>query len=469
MFGFIEIVVGLLMLIVPFVDLLTRSVLSIHFLYTSLLLIVVGMLLSRIEAPPLGLIEGVVATSLLWVLITLESAIPFMLSLNIGFIDAWFESISGFTGTGFTVLSGLDDMKPSIVCWRSVMQWTGELGVVVFAMILFPYFHRLGSRAYGVERPLKIEASFYRTAMRLFNIYLVLTVVGLILYVYTGMNFYEAFNHVLTTVATGGMSTYDEGYQKIFVKAPYTYIPMIILMFISGMNFILLDRVIRGDLRSVWRSEEFRTYLATAFILVSLTTISYILLENYDPYTGFLYGAFNQISGISTTGFNLGSLSKLKPLTKIILTIGMFIGAMAFSTGGGIKIYRLVIILKKLKYTALSMLSIGRFEKTIQVDGVLIDESEVASTILFPLIHASAIFIGASLMTLAGYDLVDTLFEATSASSCVGLSVGIVSQQSPLLVKSIIMVLMILGRLEYVQIISLMGYLSGRRILKVLK
>jgi trk system potassium uptake protein TrkH len=224
--GALEVVVGLLMMLVPLIDMMTEKPITKPFFYTALTLILIGYLLQKVKGRPLTLFQGVIVTCIAWPLITFESAIPLMYSLKISLVDAWFESISGFTGTGFTVLTGLDTMKPSIVTWRSIMQWSGELGVVVFAMVLFPYFYRLGASAYGVERPLKIEATFYRTAWRLIRIYIILTIIGIISYVYAGMNFYEAFNHVLTTVATGGMSTYDKGYQVIYNRAPLTYIPV---------------------------------------------------------------------------------------------------------------------------------------------------------------------------------------------------------------------------------------------------
>ena len=457
------------MLSVPLIDILTGQPITLPFLYTSLALVLLGYALSKIKAEPLGLLEGIVTTSIAWLLISLEASIPLMLALKIDIVDAWFESVSGFTGTGFTVLTGLDYMKPSIVTWRSIMQWSGELGVVVFAMLLFPYFYKFGARAYGVERPLKIEASFYRTAQRLLNVYLLLTIAGIVSYVYAGMNFYEAFNHVLTTVATGGMSTYDAGYQVIFERAPYTYIPVMVLMFLGGMNFILLDKLIRGDILSVWKSEEFRIYFYTMIILSIFTALSYAIVEGHGVIYSIVVGVFNLISGMTTTGFSIGTISGLKPLTKFIIIVAMFVGGMTFSTAGGIKTFRFLILLKKLRYTAISSITIGRFEKTIRVDGNPIEETEISSTLVFPLLHISAISIGAAFMTIYGYSFIDTLFEATSAAGCVGLSAGVITYSSPLPVKLVIIVLMLLGRVEYVQLFLLMGYLGGKKLLKVIR
>ncbi len=467
--GALEIVVGLLMLLVPLIDVLTRKPLTTSFFLTALLLIGIGYSLQKVEGRPLTLFEGIIVTSIAWPLITLEASIPLMFSLNISFVDAWFETISGFTGTGFTVLTGLDYMKPSIVTWRSIMQWSGELGVVVFAMVLFPYFYQLGASAYGVERPLKIEATFYRTAWRLIRIYLILTISGIIAYVYTGMNFYEAFNHVLTTVATGGMSTYDNGYPVIFQRAPFTYIPVMVLMFLGGMNFVLLDKLLQGELKRVWRSEEFKTYFYSMLILVFLTVLSYIFVDGYDPMYSLIAGSFNLVSAMTTTGFNIGTIAGLSTTTKLILIASMFIGGMVFSTAGGIKSFRLLIIIKKLKHASLTGIISGKVEKPLKVDGKPISEQEVSQALLFTLLHGFMIFIGAVYMTTYGFSFVDTLFEAASAAGCVGLSVGVVSPTAPLGIKVTIMALMLLGRIEYIHVFLIIGYVSGRRVVKVIR
>ncbi|MEM4620526.1 MAG: TrkH family potassium uptake protein [Desulfurococcaceae archaeon] len=467
--SYILMLLGFMMLFVPVIDILTGRSLTFSYLSTSLILITIGLILSRFKTEPLGLIESIILVSILWILLSIVSAIPLMISLNISFIDAWFESVSGFTGTGFTVLNGLDNMKPSIVTWRSMMQWVGELGVVVFAMIIFPYFYKLGARVYGIERPFKIEASFYRTARRLLITYSILTFMGIISLIYAGMNIYEAVNHMFTTISTGGMSTYDNGYQVIFNRSPYTYIPMVIFMFIGAMNFILLDRFIRGEFRSIWRSEEFKLYLFTSILLSTLTVLSYWLVEGIDLYNSLLYGVFNQLSGLTTTGFSLGSINSLKPVTKFLIIIGMFIGGMTFSTAGGIKVYRFLILLKKIRITAISVVITTRFEKIIKIDTTILDESEVSFTLIYPIIHIFVVIFGTLLISIYGYDFIDSLFESVSATSCVGLSTGVISASAPIPVKIIIIILMLLGRLEFIQLFLIIGYISGFRLVRVLK
>lgn len=463
-------VLGILMLFVPLIDIVTGYEVSYPFLIGSLILILLGLISVKIQAGSLSLIEGLIVVATAWPLISLEGAVALMLTLNIPFIDAFFESISGFTGTGFTVLTGLDTMKPSIVTWRSIMQWSGELGFVVFAMVLLPYFYKVSRAVYGLERPVKIEASFYKTAVSLIKIYIALTLLGLFSYIYAGMNFYEAFNHILTTIATGGMSTYDEGYQVIFSRSPTTYIPVMIFMFIGGMNFYLLARLFKGDLHYVFRSEEFKAYCISMTVLVIALISSYVYVEGFNVYRAIIEASFNLVSGMTTTGFSIGKpLKELADASKAIIVISMFIGGMMFSTAGGIKTIRLLIVVKKFKDMFIrSMVSIPIGRK-LTIDNVPLHDEDVIHASLFIILHMTAIFVGAVLISFHGYTFIDSLFEASSAAGCVGLSVGIVSPDAPVTVKVIIMILMILGRIEYTHIVLFAVLIYGRKIIATVK
>ena len=461
--GSLEGVLGALMLLIPLIDFLTGYEVSWLFFIGGVFFLLIGFISSKVEAEALSLLDSLVVVSIAWFLISLESSIILMYTIKIPFIDALFESVSGFTGTGFTVLRGIDYMKPSIVTWRSIMQWSGELGFVVFAMVIFPYFYRIGRTAYGVERPVKIEVTFYRTAKALVKIYVVLTLMGLVSYIYTGMNLYEAFNHILTTIATGGMSTYDAGYQVIYDRSPITYVPVMIFMFIGGMNFYIIAKLFRGEFSILKRSEEFRTYVISMIFLVAIMILSYIFVEKTDLYYSFIAGSFNLISGMTTTGFSIGSIADLTDTSKAILIAGMFIGGMMFSTAGGIKSIRLLIIFKKLKDAALKSVIAAPIERKMTIDGSWLSEPEISQALLIVVLHMIMIFGGAVIMAAHGYRFIDTLFEATSAAGCVGLSTNVVSPTAPVGVKATIIFLMLLGRLEYVQLMLIIALATGKR------
>jgi len=472
--GALTSLLGVLMISVPLIDLGTGQQVSTGFLAFSVVLMVGGFLLSRLKSQEgLSFTEAVLSSTLAWTLLPAISAIPLSMELSIPFYDAFFESVSGFTGTGLTVLTGLESLKPSILFWRALMQWVGELGFVVFAMVLFPFFYKYGLLMYGVERPVRIEASMYRTAKRLFNIYIVLTLAGALMLYYSGMNIFDAITHSMTGIATGGMSNYDANYDVIYRVVPLTSIPLIIIMVLGATNFLLLDKLLRGDVGEVARNEEFKLYLILLLFFSTITSISILVSNNFSSNIPEIIasGVFNSISAMTTTGFNIGVIGQLPYPTKLTLTFSMLIGGMTFATVGGIKVLRFLIILKKLKASSINVVTGGRAETRIRLGGNILDDSETASALLLALIHFTAVFTGAMLikLMLPGFDYADALFEATSAASCVGLSTGITSAMAPPGVKAVLIILMILGRLEYLPLLMLIGWVLGRKTIKLLR
>jgi len=462
-------VLGLLMLSVPLIDIVYGEPISMLFLIVGEALILIGLLAGGLSAEPLSPLEALSVGALGWLTLPLISGLILNYEVGIPLVDSVFESVSGFTGTGFTVLT-LRGMKHSIIFWRSLMQWTGELGFVVFAMVFVPYFYEVARELYGVERPVKIEASFYRTALRLLMTYVVLTAAGAVFYYLSGMTLFESVNHIMTTIATGGMSTYDKGYALIFSRAPITYVPVMVFMILGGMNLYNLNNLVSGRIRSFVRSEELQYYLLTVVIVPLIAFLSYILVEHYsDIRAAFLQSIFNTVSGITTTGFSIGSLKALKEPTKAIITMGMFIGSMSFSTAGGIKSLRLMLIFKKFRHAITSMIVPPSAVRTITTLRRVISESDISNALLLVIIHAFAVFTGATIISAYGYSFIDSLFEATSAASCVGLSVGVVSAHAQLGVKLTIISLMLLGRIEYLHLFLLISFLVNRRIFKVLR
>lgn len=464
---------GLLSLSVPIIDSLTGNDISAPFLVLSIMLTPLGVLSYKIRVDEgLSPVEALISSSIAWVVLPLISAIPLSLVTGLDYIDALFESVSGFTGTGLTVLSGLNQMKPSLLFWRALMQWTGELGFVVLAMVLFPFFYRYGLLLYGIERPVRIEASMYRTARRLLEIYLLLTIIGALMLYYTGMNIFDAIVHSMTGISTGGMSNYDTNYDAIYRVSPMTVLPLIVIMVLGATNFHLIDRLMRGELDYVIRNEEFKLYLALLlfFSLISSASVLASITEVGWQDT-IVYGIFNAISALTTTGFSVGSIPRFPPSTKLVLTICMMVGGMTFATVGGIKVLRFLILLKKVKAMSVMLVTAGKIELAVKLDGKIMEDAEITSALVLILLHLTAIFVGASIAKalMPERDFVDTLFEATSAASCVGLTTGVVSLMSPLGVKITMMILMVLGRLEYLPVLLLMGFTLGGKTIKLIK
>ncbi|MEM0085568.1 MAG: TrkH family potassium uptake protein [Zestosphaera sp.] len=452
-------IVGFLMTLIPLTDLIVGDELSYSFLILGVALVIIGYMSFK-KAQSLTVIESLLVASLAWLVIPALSALILMIEVKIDFIDAFFESMSGFTGTGFTVLNP-STLKKSILMWRALMQWSGELGIVVFAMIVIPYFYETARAVYGLERPIRIGMNMYETAKRLILVYVTLTLVGFVSYVLSGLTPFDALTHIMTTIATGGMSTYSEGYNAIYAGSPNSITPFIVFMILGAFNFVVLYNLVTGNFREVLKSEELRYFIFILIILSVITGATYYVLEERD----FLSGFFNQVSGMSTTGFNIGSLKSLRDFTKSLLILGMFFGGMTFSTAGGIKTLRLIMLLKKLNTYTEKIVLPPSVVKRVVIQGQSVGDDEVSISFMLIVLYAVFAFVISSLITLfsSEYLFIDTLFETVSALSCVGLSVEVITPTAPPAVKILLILAMYVGRLEFTPLLVLRSLAARRK------
>ncbi|MEM4606796.1 MAG: TrkH family potassium uptake protein [Zestosphaera sp.] len=452
-------IVGFLMTLIPLTDLIVGDELSYSFLILGVALVIIGYMSFK-KAQSLTVIESLLVASLAWLIIPALSALILMIEVKIDFIDAFFESMSGFTGTGFTVLNP-STLKKSILMWRALMQWSGELGIVVFAMIVIPYFYETARAVYGLERPIRIGMNMYETAKRLILVYVTLTLVGFVSYVLSGLTPFDALTHIMTTIATGGMSTYSEGYNAIYAGSPNSITPFIVFMILGAFNFVVLYNLVTGNFREVLKSEELRYFIFILIILSVITGATYYVLEERD----FLSGFFNQVSGMSTTGFNIGSLKSLRDFTKSLLILGMFFGGMTFSTAGGIKTLRLIMLLKKLNTYTEKIVLPPSVVKRVVIQGQSVGDDEVSISFMLIVLYAVFAFVISSLITLfsSEYLFIDTLFETVSALSCVGLSVEVITPTAPPAVKILLILAMYVGRLEFTPLLVLRSLAARRK------
>ncbi|MFZ8783555.1 MAG: TrkH family potassium uptake protein [Desulfurococcaceae archaeon] len=413
-----------------------------------------------------GVFESLLAFSLTWLLVPFLFSIPLATCLGVPLLDAFFESVSGFTGTGLTVLTHLEALKPSVLVWRAVMQWIGELGIVVFAVVLMPFIWRFSYILYSLERSVRILASLRRTAIRVFQLYVVLTLTGIIACLATGMNLLDAVVHTMTAIATGGMSNYDVNYQRVYEYAPLSVYPITALMFLGGVNFTVLNLLlVARDYRRAWLNEEFKAYIYLSLIAVIASSILLLPRVELSIVDALLYGSFNSLSGFTTTGFSIGSIESLPVDVKALITVFMFIGSMSFSTVGGIKVIRVVVLLKTLKSYVINIISGGAVQPAVKLSSAVLEEREVFNNLLIVVLHFTLVSVGSLLIKslVPSRDFSDALFEATSAASAVGLSTGITGPHAPLGVKLVLIVLMYLGKLEYIPLLALIGLLVYKK------
>lgn len=402
--------------------------------------------------------EALVLVGFSWLATPLLSAIPVAYALGVPLIDAWFESISGFTTTGLSVFTGgvdpdcgkyvpaVEELPLSILWWRAVTEWLGGFGIVV----MFYVFARLGGLpahlvGFAEGRFERLEPSIAKSIQALMALYMFLTTLGAIILYLAGMTPMDAVYHSMTGIATGGFSTHSESiafYNSVLVEAA-----AIVVMALGAANFADLYAVVKGIPRRF--SREIESFIAVAASSIALGTLM-LYVAGWSPYHPLREAAFDVVTALSGTGFGISDLSKAPDVWKAFLVPLMLIGGSAFSTTGGIKQYRLMVLAKNIVWTVTeTVYGTGRITVR-RVGGYVATEQELRRVMsivtLFVVTHAAGTL--ALLLILPDRSLADAAFEAASALGTVGLSVGITGATAPWQAKAVLMVLMTLGRLE---------------------
>lgn len=408
--------------------------------------------------------EGVLVVVSFWFVLSLFATTPFLLSdsLRMTFFDAFFESMSGLTTTGATVLSGLDDLPMAILYYRQQLQWLGGMGIIVLAVAILPMLGVGGMELYhaessGISKD-RLTPKLTQTAKALWQIYLSFTVICAVAYYLAGMNIFDAIGHSFSTVAIGGFSTHDLsiGYFDSIAIESVT----VVFMFLAGINFSLHFFAWRKkSFLAFFQDSEFKAYLLMLVILITLITI-YLLDSHYyhNTESALRYGIFQSVSMATTTGFASTNFSVWPLILPVLLIFSSFIGACAGSTGGGIKVVRVLLMFK------LAMREIKKFihpnaQINIKLNRRSVGESTLVSVWgFFSLYVIAFIFIMVALM-FTGMDQVSA-FSATAASiNNLGPGLGDVAQNYGSISESAKWILsfsMLLGRLEILTLIALL-------------
>lgn len=339
------------------IDLLYQEDAGKAFYFSFIVLFVAGLVLFipvRNQRGDLRLRDGFMVVVLFWLVLGIAGALPFVFyeSLAIDFSDAVFESISGLTTTGATVLSGLDDLPHSILFYRQELQWLGGMGIIVLAVAVMPMLGIGGMQLYRAETPgpvkdNKLTPRIAETAKALWYIYLGLTVACFVGYWLAGMSAFDAIGHSFSTVSIGGFSTHDASLG--YFHNPWIEFVAILFMFLGGINFALHFTVVRSfNLLNYLRDSEFKTY-ATGLIIISIMSVTYLYVNSIIPeFTEALrQGVFHAVSIATTSGFTLSQFSLWPVFVPVMLLFASFIGGCAGSTGGGMKVIRVLLLFKQ--------------------------------------------------------------------------------------------------------------------------
>lgn len=420
----------------------------------------------------LGTKDGFLIVTLFWVVLGTAGCLPFILSpaIELSVTDAIFESFSGLTTTGATVISGLDDLPKSLLFYRQQLQWLGGMGIIVLAMALLPMLGIGGMQLYRAESPgpvkdNKLVPRLAETAKALWYIYLSLTVVCALAYWIVGMNLFDAISHSFTTVAIGGFSTHDQSIG--YFDSSAVEVVAVIFMFIAGMNFALhFTAWQKRNVGHYSRDPEFKFY---GFILLSVSLVTVSVLYFSDVYESLfesvIKGVFQVVSFATTTGFATADFNSWPLFLPYMLLYAAIIGACAGSTGGGMKVIRILLIFKQ------GFREVQRLIHPKAVIPIKLGKNPVSDRIIESVWGFFAVYVMAYMVMLlallaTGLDII-TAFSAVGA--CInnlgpGLeSVAATYEYLPTTAKWILCFAMILGRLEVFTLLVLFTPMFWRR------
>lgn len=397
--------------------------------------------------------EGFITVALSWLVMSIFGALPFVITGEIpNFIDALFETISGFTTTGASILTNVEALSKSSLFWRSFTHWIGGMGVFVFIMAILPLLGGANLNLMRAESPGpsvgKFAPKIRSTAKILYGIYFFLTIAEILLLVLFGMPLFDAITSTFGTVGTGGFGIKNDSFAGY---APALQIIVTVFMILSGINFAFYFMLLQKKFRQMFKIEEVIAYLGIIAVTIGILFFS---IRNLFPTVGeaLRHSAFQVASIITTTGFATYDFNLWPQLPKTTLIILMFVGACAGSTGGGIKVSRFVIIFKTIK-KELDLIVHPRGVKKIQMDGHSVPHEVVRSTNVFIMVYFLVFLVS---LLLLGFDNLDftTNFTAVAATiNNIGPGMELVGPAANYSVfsapsKIILMFDMLAGRLE---------------------
>ena len=371
--------------------------------------------------------DGLAVVALAWICMSLFGALPFVLSGDIpNYVDAFFETVSGFTTTGSSILTEIEPLSRGGLFWRSFTHWVGGMGVLVFVMAILPMNDGHGMHLMRAEVPGptvgKLVSRMSDTAKILYSIYLVMTVVEIVLLLVGGMPLYDAAIHAFGTAGTGGFScrnlsvgAYDSVYFDVVIG---------VFMLLFGVNFNLYYFLLIRRFRDVLHSEELRAYLL--IVAASVLAIAVNISHLYQSFAASLRYAFFQVSSIiTTTGYATADFNAWPAFSKAILVILMFVGACAGSTGGGMKVARIVILAKTSVCDMRKMLHPNAVA-TVRFEGKPIGEKNIRSVHLFLTVYLIVFTISCLLLSLEEMDLVTTFTAVAACMNNIGPGLEVV-------------------------------------------
>ena len=399
-----------------------------------------------------------------WVIFSFFGMFPFLIHGSIrNLTDAFFETISGFTTTGATILDDVECLPHGILFWRSLMQWIGGLGIVFFTIAILPSFGNGNVKVFSAEATGPIRARMHprlsTQAKWIWSIYLMLTIGCGICYYLAGMGLFDCLNYSMTTTATGGFATHNAS--TGYFHNPYIDYTAIAFMFLSGTSFVLLYSLLfKGRIKQFFKNAEFKFYVMVVLIAATAVTIILVFDNNYKVLDAIRVSLFQVMSFITTTGIFNDDAAQWHHITWVILTICMFCGACSGSTSGGFKCIRSVMLVNILRNEIKRILH-PRAVLPVKVNETTIPYSSQVTLLAFLVAYMCLCLFTYFIMIVTGVDSTNSITIAISCASNVGPTLGLEIGPTmswsilPGVVKWLLSALMLMGRLEIFSVIVL--------------
>ena len=408
------------------------------------------------------------AVALAWLAIAFIGALPFVFGLGMSYTDAVFEAMSGWTGTGFTMITSLDTTPNTLLFWRSLTHWVGGIGIIAFGISLHRKTRLSLFRLYRAEgREDELVSAAASSGRRMWMIYLVLTLAFTGLIMLIGIPLWDSLNLVMVAIATGGFTLHTGG--LAYYNNPMLEVLLIPVMLTGAVPFKIFFFLYNGKVSAMFRDRTVRVLLFIALIGSLVTSLDLYMFSDIALFEAFRQGTFTAVSGLCTCGLQNSNPHAWAVIPLAVVCLMMFIGGAMGSAAGGVKVNRIIMVYEGVKWWFRRFFVSSRVMVTLRFGGKTVSKelSELAITknLLVIVVYVLTIFI-ATILTLhlyiTSFRLEEVVFELVSALSNVGLSVGFITPTSPVIIKWLFTFLMWLGRLEIVPVVIIaMGAIKG--------
>jgi trk system potassium uptake protein TrkH len=416
--------------------------------------------------------EGYAIVTFSWICMTIFGTLPYLISGTIpNVVHALFETMSGFTTTGATILSDIESLPEGILMWRSLTHWIGGMGIIVLAVAILPFLGIGGMQLFSAESPGpstdKLHPRITETAKRLWGIYVSLTIIEMVLLKFAGMSWYDALNHAMSTMSTGGFSTKNASLAHY--DSPWIHYIIILFMILAGMNFSMTYFALKGKLSKIYKNDEFKVYISAVFGIAALATLIIFFQTPQDNFEqAFRESLFQVVAVITTTGFVTADFTAWTPLLTLIFFALMFLGGSAGSTAGGVKIIRHIIIHKN-SVNELKRLIHPSAVLPVKFNNTLVNQKTTYNVLAFFLIYLLVFLITSFSLGAMDLDIVTALGAGASCLGNVGPGLGGVGPVENYTVipdfgKFLLLFTMLLGRLEIFTVVIMLSPTYWRKV-----